>query len=607
MSVETRVTAADTHAAEPDEPGSSDRAVLVVYEGDGQDATTRVVDVPDGAQLTVGRSRTAAIHVESERVSRIHARIARRGRELVVEDTGSRNKTWVNGVAIADTQRLVSGDEIVIGPATIVVSVTSRVAARPDVESSRYLTYRLAAEIDRGQRYRRTFALIMVRLDGHVAEADAAIDRIAGLLRPMDVLAEYSSSELAIVLPELDAAAASEVARAIATAARTRDGGIVPALKVAVGVATFPGHGTTEGALISRARAAVESVRRSGRDEVGSPPEEPAVVEGIVGDPQMRRVYDLVRKVADHPITVLVRGETGVGKEVVAAAIHRASKRRSGPLIRLNCASLPETLLESELFGHERGAFTGADRRRQGFFEAAAGGTLFLDEIGELSAATQAKLLRVLEERRLTRVGGTEEIEVDVRVVCATHRDLEVESTRGGFRADLFFRISAFTILVPPLRDRPDEIIPLAEHFLRQTAADGRRPAPTLSADAAAVLRRYPWPGNVRELRNAIERACVVHSGGVLEAHDLPERVRDGRAASAAAVALAGGADVPHVARDVRDRMAELEHDAILAALEACGGNQTEAAKKLGMSRRALIYRMEKHGLKPLPPAARRE
>ncbi|HEX7836936.1 MAG TPA: sigma-54 dependent transcriptional regulator, partial [Kofleriaceae bacterium] len=360
---------------------------------------------------------------------------------------------------------------------------------------------------------------------------------------------------------------------------------------------------TTPGALIARALAALATVRGQGADRVGVPPAETAPLMGeiVVGDSQMVRVYELVRKVADHPITVLIAGETGTGKEVIASAIHAASSRRDGPLVRLNCASMPETLLESELFGHEKGAFTGADRRKLGYFEAAHGGTLFLDEIGEMTPALQAKLLRVLEQRRITRVGGTDEIEVDVRVICATHRDLEAESKAGTFRTDLFFRISAFTIFVPALRDRPAEIEMLAQHFVRQCAEKTRQRVPALSPAAAAALRRHAWPGNVRELRNAIERAMVLHSSGVIRVEDLPDSIREGRAVvQPAAPPLSLSLD------GMRDQIADMERATIAAVLESCGGSQTEAAKQLGISRRTLIYRMEKHGLKP-PPGARKE
>ncbi len=590
MSDETQLTSAETVGAAGERAArAAPRAVLVVY---GEDDTTRVVEVPDGAQLTFGRSRNATVHIESERVSRIHARVTRRGDALTVEDAGSRNGTWVNGAAVAGAHVLASGDEIVVGPATIVVGVTTRVDARPRIHSGGWLEERLAAEVDRGLRYHRVFGLLMVRIDGAAPEVEAAFDRLSARLRPMDLVAEYAPSELAIVLPELDAAAADEAARALVAEARRRGAQDAP-VSVVAGLAAFPAHGTTPGALIARARAAVAATRGARSGAIGVPPEDaPAGADVIVEDPQMQRVFELVRKVADHPITVLVCGETGVGKEVVAAAIHGASRRRAGPLVGVNCASLPEGLLESALFGHEKGAFTGADRRAQGFFEAADGGTLFLDEIGELSAGMQAKLLRVLEKRRFTRVGGTEEIEVDVRVVCATHRDLEAETRRGTFRADLFFRISAFTILIPPLRDRPGEIVRLAELFVRQLS--GNRRPPLITPAAAAALRRYPWPGNVRELRNAIERAVVIHTGHTIELEDLPDHVREGAVARGEA-----GAPV-----DIRDHVAGLERDAIDAALQACNGNQTEAARRLGISRRTLIYRMEKHGLKP-PPASR--
>jgi transcriptional regulator with GAF, ATPase, and Fis domain len=321
----------------------------------------------------------------------------------------------------------------------------------------------------------------------------------------------------------------------------------------------------------------------------------PALGDLIVADPQMLRVYETVRKVADAPITVLVLGETGAGKELVAEALHRLSKRSARPFVKLNCASLHETLLESELFGHERGAFTGAVERKLGYFEAAAGGTLLLDEVGEMPLALQAKLLRVLEARTITRVGGTKEISVDVRVVCATNRDLEQEVERRRFREDLLFRISAFTLLVPPLRNRRVEIRLLAEHFAHEFATELRQPTPALAPSALQSLEAYAWPGNVRELRNAIERAVVLAQGSVIERTELPDKIRDASGGSAAANMPAGDG------LDVRGQLAEVERGAIVAALEACGGNQTQAARRLGVSRRALIYKREKYGLKPQP------
>jgi transcriptional regulator with GAF, ATPase, and Fis domain len=293
-------------------------------------------------------------------------------------------------------------------------------------------------------------------------------------------------------------------------------------------------------------------------------------------------------------MTVLILGETGVGKELVTEAIHAKSARRDEPLVKLNCAALPESLLESELFGYERGAFTGADKRKIGFFEAAAGGTLFLDEIGDMPLALQAKLLRVLERKVITRVGGTVEVPTDARVIAATHRDLEVDVREGRFRQDLMYRIGGFTIAVPPLRDRPTEILPLAEHFARIAAAEQGRPAPSFGAETRDAMLAYSWPGNVRELRNAVERAVVLCSDEIQLA-DLPERLRD----AGNRVRPIAYATSPN---DVRGQLAEVERAAIVAALDAEGQNQTRAARKLGLSRRALIYKMEKYGLKE-PPA----
>jgi transcriptional regulator with GAF, ATPase, and Fis domain len=301
-------------------------------------------------------------------------------------------------------------------------------------------------------------------------------------------------------------------------------------------------------------------------------------------------------------MTVLVLGETGAGKELVAEALHRKSQRKDRQLVKLNCASLPETLLESELFGYEKGAFTGADKRKIGYFEAAAGGTLFLDEIGEMPLSLQAKLLRALERRVITRVGGTAEVPVDVRVVAATNRDLDKEVARGRFREDLFFRVSAFTLMVPPLRDRPGEIPLLSEHFVRRFAKELGQAPPTLAPAALDVLVRYTWPGNVRELRNAIERAVVLQSGGVIGPEHLPERARE--AAQRAPAARVGTLVPVGDGVDMREQIAEVERAAIVAALEACGGNQTRAAERLGLSRRALIYKLEKYGLKA-PPGAK--
>ena len=333
--------------------------------------------------------------------------------------------------------------------------------------------------------------------------------------------------------------------------------------------------------LLGVAQAAETRAKAAASDADKAPPD----ASVIIADPAMVALYDVARRLSASTGVVLVHGETGVGKEVVVEQIHRLGPRAAARFVRLGCASIPEALLESELFGHERGAFTGADRRRVGFFEAASGGTLLLDEIGEMPLPVQAKLLRVLERRAVVRVGGTDEIPVDVRIVCATHRDLAAAVASGAFRQDLFYRISTFTLEVPPLRDRPTELLLLADLFARRVARDLDLPAPTLQRQTIAALSRHPWPGNVRELRNAMEHAVVMAGGGAIGAEHLPPLVRG------------AGGETP-VAAPIRDRLTEIERAAIEAALLAEEGNQTRAAKRLGISRRALVYKLTRFGLR---------
>jgi two-component system response regulator AtoC len=316
----------------------------------------------------------------------------------------------------------------------------------------------------------------------------------------------------------------------------------------------------------------------------------------IVADSSMVKLFSVVRRLAAVTSTVLVTGETGVGKEVVAEHVHKWSARAAGPFVRLNCASLPENLLESELYGHERGAFTGAERRRTGYFEAAHGGTLLLDEIGEMPLNLQAKLLRVLETRTITRLGGTAEIPVDVRILCATHRELRRAVTDGRFRQDLYYRISAFTLEVPPLRERPTELLLLAELFARRFARQLGRKAPQFTPAARKLLTAHRWPGNVRELRNVMEHSIVLHDGRTLDADNLPDLAPDPRAAAQDRPRFLH-LSTPAIA-PMREQMHDVEREAIRAALNAEGGNRTRAAKRLEMSRRGLIYKMIKYGLR---------
>ena len=306
----------------------------------------------------------------------------------------------------------------------------------------------------------------------------------------------------------------------------------------------------------------------------------------LVGtSPALQGALGLVRKVASSRSTALVTGETGTGKELVAGMIHGLSARADGPFIKVNCAALPETLLESELFGHERGAFTGADRTRIGRFEQAHGGTLFLDEIGDMAPSTQAKLLRVLQDREFTRLGGSRPLRVDVRIVAATNRDLEREMHAGRFREDLFYRLNVIRIAMPPLRERPDDVETLAAHFADHFAREMGRVERRLSAAALARLRAHGWPGNVRELRNVIERAVLLAEGERIEVSDIdvadaPER--DAAADDGAPRGLS---------------IREVERSLVLAALARAGFVQKDAAELLGVSRRKLNYMVQRMGI----------
>jgi len=329
-------------------------------------------------------------------------------------------------------------------------------------------------------------------------------------------------------------------------------------------------------------RAERDTLRALRGDYAGQP---------LVGEsPALREVLALVSKVArSNSATVLVQGETGVGKELVAQQVHVESARAEAPFVELNCSAIPENLLESELFGHERGAFTDARRSKKGVFEHASGGTVFLDEIGEMSPALQAKLLRVLETRSFRRLGGLDEIRVDTRVIAATHRDLARMVKDGKFREDLYFRLNVVPLPIPPLRDRGQDILLLARHFATRFARELGRPVSTIAADAERLLLAYAWPGNVRELRNVLERICLLEETSEIRAEHLPAEVRaPGGAGGSALDPLEPGRVLPLV---------EMERRAILAALESTKGNKTQAATLLGISRQTLRSKLKEYAL----------
>jgi len=308
-------------------------------------------------------------------------------------------------------------------------------------------------------------------------------------------------------------------------------------------------------------------------------------LSGMVGDaPELQAVFEMVKKAAPTKATVLILGESGTGKELIAQALHEESPRREKPFIKVSCAALTETLLESELFGHERGSFTGATGRKEGRFELADGGTLFLDEIGEIPLSTQVKLLRVLQEREFERVGGTETIKVDVRMIAATNRDLAAEVQAGHFRDELFYRLNVVTVSMPPLRRRKGDIPALVNHFIEKYALTYNKAVQSLGPGTLNAFLAHDWPGNVRELENAIERAIVLCSNGELTLDDLPPSLRNAQAHAPAPSMLPPGASLH-----------DMERDAILRTLALVNGSTTRAAEMLGISVRKVQYRLKEY------------
>jgi len=313
-------------------------------------------------------------------------------------------------------------------------------------------------------------------------------------------------------------------------------------------------------------------------------PQQTPLETSIIGDsPAIVEMLETISYVAPTEATVLITGESGTGKELVAETLHINSDRRSGPFIKVNCAALAESLLESELFGHEKGAFTGADRRREGKFVQADGGTLFLDEIGETTPAMQVKLLRVLQEKELQRVGGDEMLHINVRIVTATNRNLEEEVKRGSFREDLYYRLNVVTLEVPPLRDRPGDIALLVEHFVGRFADKNRRRVDGVTSSCMELLSSYQWPGNVRELENAIERGVILMRGEQLSEKSLPLQLQKHRT------------EVGNDSRMRPETLHEAEKSLIMQTLKETGGNKSEASRRLGITRKTLQNKLQRY------------
>jgi DNA-binding NtrC family response regulator len=568
----------------------------------------------DAAGGVVGRGEGSAVQLSDLSVSREHCRIQLRGDDYVVVDAGSRNKTYVNDKQIAE-HVLTAGDEIRIGStrltfvpdegglavvggnSRLTVEISTRDILSATGDRAQMLLARLAGLGDVLRRAddprraataaclwaaealstRRAFLVCSAGDRTRVVAAHVDAGESTSLTVGKDVLARAERGDAMA----LDGAAAAPVGEQDLLWVDGRDR---PFDQAEVHLLACAAHLVAASLDHVRARDALERENRSLRDRM------PGGVEFIGHSPAALEVKSFVAKVGPTDATVLVGGESGVGKEMVAQELHRGSRRSHGPFVCVNCAALTETLLESELFGHEKGAFTGADHKKPGRFELADEGTLFLDEVGELSEKSQAKLLRVLEERRVTRVGGTRPIPIDVRLIAATNRDLSAMVERGQFREDLYYRLSVIRIDVRPLRERIDDIPLLGEYFLERIGRQAGRRVRGFEAPALAALRAYAWPGNARELRNAIERAVVLGEGDLVGLGDLPPEIA--RALGKASTLSPGQTPVA-LARPLR----EWERDAIIAALTATGGNKAQAAGILEIDRSTLYKKLKDYGI----------
>lgn len=535
------------------------------------------IALPQVGRLVIGRDDDAHIRIPDPRASRQHALLHVAG-TIQVEDLGSTNGTRMGSERLPANQRvpLTIGQALLIGSTTLLLQhqwVTSRTHAHG------YLYDRLIEECARFEANPdSSFGLLRIHV-GPTIDPTAMCSTIAKIIRPGDMLAVYAPGEYELLLPDSALTKCEEILLHIRKALDTLGSG------TQIGLAFFPRDGISPGALLAHACAQI----RNG-----------AVVAGVlVQNPTMQALYQKAAMVAKSNANVMVLGETGVGKEVLARTLHHESRRGDKPFIAINCAAFNETLLEDQLFGHERGAFNGADRARPGLLEAAQGGTLFLDEVGDMSLSMQAKLLRAVDRGEIIRLGSHDVRTIDVRFIAATNRDLSDEISHRRFREDLYHRLAVVELRIPPLCERPDEIEPLMRRFLQELAQPSDRRVPDLSKPALALLLGYDWPGNVRELKNMMEQALALCPTDTITPEHLPA---DKLLASSKPTESPQA--VTPIPTGAAPDSADNERQQILEALAKCAGNQTRAAQLLGTTRFGLMRRLNELGI-PRPRATR--
>jgi two-component system response regulator AtoC len=532
----------------------------------GDNAIAAIHVLPETGTVTIGRDIENTVQIDDDSISRRHAVLHVDCTKLFIEDTGSSNGTTLRESRLAANERTEIGvnELVTLGRITLVIQPRFAPAQTSRLASQDYFQTRLEEECARAERANSQFAVLGLRVAGSTERA--VTQALMTAMRQSDVLAKSGERSYTLLVLDAPPDQATNVAKRM-VAAIAQVGGTAT-----YSVVHFPVDARSAFALLTQL---------SGHHE---PEQDDLVIE----EQSMRDLYALASRLGASDLSVLVLGETGVGKEKMSRTIHDCSKRSSKPFVAINCAALNDGLLESELFGHERGAFTGANAAKLGLLETADGGTVFLDEIGDMSLSIQAKLLRVLEDGDLRRVGATSAKKIDVRFIAATNVDLEAAVERQRFRSDLYFRLSAATIVIPPLRERPREIVVLARRFASSAAQRLGRPGIGFTGEALALLRAYGWPGNIRELRNVIERAVVVCNNDLISDEDLPaERMRG-------TYLRLPHQDGPAVGQseDGQD-----ERTRVIQALAQADGNQSKAASLLGVSRRTLINRLEQFDL----------
>ena len=576
----------------PNEPQTQPRSLpapyLLVIEGH----SSWRCPLPASGELLIGRAEDCTLRLSDRTASRHHARLRIDGSELLLVDLGSHNGTRVLGQRVVGSRKLQHGDVIQICEVTLVLHAPQLQQVRHELAPMELFRQRLIEEVERSQRYGRPLTLLCLQADEH-ADIARLLLALTTQVRLIDVVSRQDSLFF-VLLPEL----ADEERHAIVAELHQKAQKVSASIRG--GVASFPADGNDAEHLTLSAQAAV-TMAQAGECLLAEKAQRTQLIgehEVTIADPAMQRIFALIERLARSTLPVLIHGETGTGKEIAATALHVFSKR-SGRFVAVNCAALPEALAESELFGHEKGAFTGAVSQKQGLLEQAAQGTLFLDEVGELPLPLQAKLLRALESQRIVRVGGTRELPIDVRLVTATHRDLEEEVRHGRFRQDLFFRLVAARVVLPPLRDRRREIPILLRQFLRRACASLGTQTPSLSNGALALLLGHAWPGNIRELRNVCDYLAATCTHGVVTSEEVSGLLQsaDGLPTASPPKPSVDPQRTPPVIRNLEAEIRELEQRRMSEALTACNGVQVRAAELLGMPIRTFSYKLKQYGL----------